>query len=224
MQTTIDTSALDKAIAIYKRARLNKTYSYCVNRALQNVTARAIGPTPKADGNRIAWIMGQVGTQIAYTDRKGRLKRYKTPKRVYDFANSFAARIINKRRKTVGKELLFGAEMDKEARKMVGARLRSVAFIKSGYLPALKLLSRLIDKPLRILKEGRVVGVDKGWAIAAPKGTAVTVGEVANNAKGASKVGFAAAQKAVLDTAADMTKWATEQHVKEARKAGFRAS
>lgn len=222
MNVSIDTSSLDRALKLYKQARKGKTYAYCVNRALQNVTARAIGPTPKADAAKIAWQMGQVGTQIAYRDRKGNLKRYKTPKRIYNFANSFAARIINKRLRDTGQKMVFGAEMEKRAKAMVGARLRSVAFIKSGYIPALALLSRLIDKPMRILRDGRVVGVPKGWAIPAPKGTAVTFGEVANNAKGASKVGVTAAQQAVNETARDMIGWATDRLREDARKAGLR--
>lgn len=224
MKVAIDTSSLDRALKLYKQARKGKSYAYCVNRALQNVAGRAIGPTPKANPDKIAATMASVTwMDIAYYDRKGNYKRRKRPKR-YSLYNSdsFAGRIINKRHKTKGEPLVWGDELQAEAKRMVAARIRAVNFIKSGWLPSYNKLSKLIDKPIRIKREGRIVGVEKGWAIPAPKGSAVTVGEIANNAQGAAKVATFAAEYAVNETARDMIGWATDRLREDARKSGLR--
>lgn len=218
----VDTKKLVEAIRLHRRIRKNRTYSYIANKAIQNVVGHAFKPTPKADAGRIAWQMGQVATKIGFVDRRGNWKRYKTPRRVYEFEGSFAARIINKRRRDAGKEMLFGKEMDSAARRMVGARLRSVAFIKSGWIPAFSQLSRLVGRAIRLKPDGKVVGVDKGWAQPAPKGTEVAVASAFNNAKGAGRVGIAALQASVNYVAADMIRWATDELRKGAREAGFR--
>lgn len=223
MNINIDASQLIKALKIYRIARKDKSYSYIVNRALQNVCGMVIKPTPKADAGKIAREMGQAGTVIAYKTRSGAYKKYKKPRRLWgQFEGTFAARIINKRLRMKGEPMLFGAEMEKKALRMVNARLRSIAFIKSGWLPAFEHFSKIIDKPLRIMKEGKVVGVPKGWAVSAPKGTAITKGIAANNAQGAEKVGTFAAEYAVNETARDMIGWSTDRLREDARKSGFR--
>lgn len=222
MNMQVDTSRLMRAINIHRRIRKDRTYSYITNRAIQNVIGHAFAPTPKADSNKIAWQMGQVSTKIAYVTRKGEWKRYKKPKKVYQFDDTLAARIVNARRRDSGKPMIFGKEMEENAKRLIAYKLRSVAFIKSGWIPAYNHFSRAIGRPTKYKGDGRVYGVPKGGATPAPKGTAVTVATAWNNARAAGKIGFAALQTSTNYVVRNMIEWATDELRKGARAAGFR--
>ena len=82
-------------------------------------------------------------------------------------SGSVAGRIINKRRGKRGEKGLYGDMMSAAVETMLAARLRSRAFIKSGWLMAVKALAPYAEKisvPSMGGGEVRVAGVPKGGA------------------------------------------------------------
>lgn len=136
------------------------------------VASRAIKHTEKASADHIATMLGQTGTQVGYLDKKGNYKRYKRARRVFSAEeNSFAARIINKRRHDAGEKPLFGDALVNAVRKLIMARVRSTSFIKSGWVWAVRELSKAVGyTPKGATGAGdatRARGAAKGYAIPA---------------------------------------------------------
>jgi hypothetical protein len=95
--------------------------------------------------------------------------------------------MINKRRAERGEKGLYGKEMAKMVKTVVAARLRSRAYIKSGWLPAIRALEPLVDMKWRrgAKPNDRTVkryGAVKGRAIPARPGFEVRA--VLENATG----------------------------------------
>jgi len=163
---TLDTRAFNQVL---KQAveQSSRSAAEAINFRMFNVLLKAIRLTEKASRERIAWQLGQVGTKAARSTKTG--KRLK--KRIAALReDSFAARIVNARRRDyAGPEyMLWGHALDDAARKLIAARQRSVAFIKSGWLWGLKIIARAIPGG------GRKGGADKDAKLyGQPKGTAL---------------------------------------------------
>jgi ribosomal protein S12 len=134
-----------------------------LNQRAMNVAGRAMNNTKMADKAQIQRTLGEVGRAITFKVLKsGRnAKRVMRGARLFAAANNRqggprAALIINARRAKKGLPGLEGREMESAIRKMVGAKLRSVGFKKSGYIPAIRALARGIDKPFYI---GKMQGI-----------------------------------------------------------------
>jgi hypothetical protein len=119
------------------------------------------------------------------------------------------------------------ADAKEVSRKIIAARLRSVAFLKSGWIPAIKRLWPIVkDKPRANRNEGgaRQYGQEKGSARPARDG-AICVAEIINSANGIEKIGPEAAQKAIDFVAADRAAYISRKMQETARRAAnqFRA-
>lgn len=84
-----------------------------------------------------------------------------------------AALLINWKRGQQGRAGLYGEAMKEAVKRFIGARTRTIAFIKSGWVPAIKTLSPLVKnksgaKPLD--PQARVYGKPKGSAKPATAG------------------------------------------------------
>ena len=134
------------------------------------IARRAVIETQKADG---AKIKGELGRGIVKKHQQVGMS-LRTVKRFSRFGLQvdvpLAALIINKRR---GKGRgLYGAEMTEAIRSMLAARMRSIAFLKSGWLPAIRALVGLADTRGAPRQESgpAQVGKAKGYAVPASEG------------------------------------------------------
>lgn len=146
-----------------------------VNGHALGVASQAIALTEKADSAKIEYVLGQTGTQLNYTKKGDRLlgrRRVKGKRILRD--DSFAARIVNKRRaQFAGQDyMLWGNALETAARKLIAARVRSTGFIKSGWIWALRDLSAVVRRrrATTIKEDVAVSKTRKGGAIVARVG------------------------------------------------------
>lgn len=111
-----------------------------VNGHALGVIHKAIELTQMADREKMEATLGKIGTQLNYT-KKGLVRKGKGKRGQALLAEgSFAARIVNARRRDfAGPDyMLHGNALMAAARKLIAARVRSRAFIKSGFLWAMR--------------------------------------------------------------------------------------
>ncbi len=158
-----------------------RTYPEFINGHLLAIASKAIPATDKANADQIAHEMGQIGTKVVRSRKTGQLKK---GRRIYATGDTMAARIVNARRKRQGLPLVWGAELDREAKYEIARRLRAVAFIRSGWIYAVRTLSRLVGyKTARPNQDVRMSGQAKGYARPAQRVFNSTCeGEIANTA------------------------------------------
>ena len=110
-----------------------------VNQAAFNVAVKAVKETKKADRDKIAHKLGQIGTTLALS-KKGKFKRRKG--RLYGSVlvteDSYAAKLVNWFRKKHGLEMLHGEKLLQEAGKLITNRRRGVGMIAAGWLYAIR--------------------------------------------------------------------------------------
>lgn len=143
-------------------ARSSRTFPQFLNGQALRMASFAVESTEKADPNKIAWALGQVN-RVFSNKKTG--KALKTPRRVYSSAKSLSLyKIVNWRRARVGLPGLGGKAMSKPARKLRAAALRSTSFIASGWIYAVRGLSRLVGyEGVARPKSARMTGSEKGW-------------------------------------------------------------
>lgn len=171
----------------------SRTYPQFLNGQALRLASFAIQHTEKADANKIAWTLGQ--TDRRYVNKRTG-KTLKTPRRV--FGNSAASlnlyRIVNWRRVRAGKEPLGGKAMSKPARAFRAASLRSTSFIASGWVTAVRGLSRLAGYSDRTsVKLPKTSGAQKGFVNPATPAinseVSCTIGNTALLAESARRTG-----------------------------------
>lgn len=110
----------------------------------------------------------------------------------------------------------FTKEMAREvSKKIIAGRLRSVAFLKAGWLPAIRtLFPRVRNKPFVRMTAGgaKQYGRDKGSAVAA-RPTANPFAEIVNSAEGIEKIGRPALARAMAKVTADMLSYIAQRNV-----------
>ena len=177
----VNTTEFDATLRRYQALSRRDPKKICDTKAFF-IARRAVIETPKADKAAIKGDLGRVSS--GDRDAKGRyagkgkgvsrilslrmVKRYS--RFGLEVQAPLAALIINKRR---GKGRgLHGAAMTEAIRAMIAARLRSIAFLKSGWLPAIRALVGLADTRGAPRQEAAPiqVGVAKGYAIPAKEG------------------------------------------------------
>lgn len=133
---TIDTREF-KAAAEALWLKSSRTFPGFVNGQMLKVASEAIKATDKADRQSIERELGAFGK-----DSGGKSFRIKKS----DWARlegTFAAKIVNARLRARGEKTIWGRALGAAALKLIAAKKRSVAFIKSGWIPALRDLSTL---------------------------------------------------------------------------------
>lgn len=191
----------------------SRTYPEVANGQSLAFASRAIRATEKASANEIAVELGQIATQRRVSKKTGRVSF----RRIFRTDTSSLAHIIvNWRRRKQGQNAIWGDELDEKAKRLIGARLRAVAFIKSGWIYAIRTLSRAVgygDRRDRIGRgeTARMSGQPKGFA--RPARTAISslvVCEIGNTAlishdgRNPLPVAERGAQRAMQETIADM--------------------
>ena len=138
-------------------------------------------------------------------------------------------RIINARMKKRGEKGLYGDTMAKMAATVLGARLRSRAFLKSGWLWAVKKLAPYAEKIGTTSTRGaRAIGKAKGDAIPATQGWRVsakiinTVSAAWDKREGAAEVAVPALQRAIDFESKSMLEYVERKLNQSAGLAGIR--
>lgn len=139
-------------------------------------------------------------------------------------------RIINKRRGAKGEKGLYGKEMAKMVATVKAARLKARAFLKSGWLWAIKQLEPYAEKPgaPRVDRSAKAIGMAKGSAIPARQGFRVvakiinTVTAKWDKRDGAAKIAEPALQKAFDFEEKSMLDYIERKLKKSAGQAGIK--
>lgn len=119
-----------------------------------------------------------------------------------------AAILVNKQLKTKGKKGLSGKEMGTAIKKFINKRISSINFLRSGWLPAIKILQTAIQRgDITFSKKfqppvNRVVkqrGKDKGNAVYARSNTDRCYAEIENSVQGSNGISTPDVQKRLMD-------------------------
>ena len=163
-----------------------------VNTAMFYAARGSVRGTPKADAQAIRQELGVVGKkeigQKIRILKSGRVKRGRmVTEKVYASSDvdgvSFAEAILRAREAKKGTKRLSHDEMLAAVQKFVANRLRSVAFLKSGWLPAIARLGAAIGQTAR--GAGKMYQNAKGSGTPAKQGWSVRA--VIENAAGANR-------------------------------------
>ncbi len=152
------------------------------------VCAKAIPATKKASRQDIEYQLGKIGTQFKVT-KSGKLSRTRTGAFKRGDAllreDSLAARIIQSRIRKAGAVdfMLHGEALIRAARKLISARVRSIGFIRSGFISAMQDFSRYAFGASRPSRDGvLVVGAKKGKGTPAKKAAGMMKATIENSA------------------------------------------
>ena len=145
-----------------------KNMSDVVNKKLFYVAKRAVWYTHTANAAAIARELGQnvtaaKGKRAGSVTMKGQ-SLFNNRKNKDGTEESLAERLVNFYRVKLGKKGLSGEKLKKAAQAMVGARLRSIGFIKAGWIAArdsLKRQAKIMSSP-----EGTLAGGTKRSGVA----------------------------------------------------------
>ncbi len=211
---TIDTSQMFRAIAEYRGAT-HKDWGEIVNRAAVNVALRTAQGTKKADASAIRDLENQPWWPrfIAKYFRD----------RGHTFVKTSSAKKFggSKSNKSTVRHFVKGssytvAEARALSRRIIAARVRGITFIRSGWIPAIRLLAPFAKVHLRVT-DAKQRGSDKGGATPAKVAINPTA-YIFNSVKGAGIVGPAALQSAVSFVAKDMIEYARKKMIETARR------
>ena len=147
--------------------------------------------------------------------------------------SALIGKMINKRRGIRGEKGLYGKEMSKAVGMVLAARRRSIAFLKSGWLPAIRILAGVVKQKRGVARADRsskIYGVPKGTATAAVNGFRVRA--VIENAANATrdnkdaliKYGEPALQKAFAFETQSMIDYMERKLKTAANSVGIRTS
>lgn len=158
----IERKEFDRTLRVYRQYSKKDPATICNTKALF-ITRGAILETPKADKRSIVRELGRI---IKRGKNKGKLKL----KSGTEHDAPLAALIINKRRGP-GRGL-YGAAMEEAVRAMLAARMRSIGFLKSGWIAAIRILLPFANRrgAPRQDRSAQQVGTAKGNATPAREG------------------------------------------------------
>ena len=189
-----------------------------------NVAIESVRQTDRANRQQIAQVLGATGQAISFKTvsrgkNKGKVRM--TKGLLQTAANSFAARILGKRFKETKSWGIKGDTMEQRIHNFIQARMRSAAFIASGWIGARNALFSVVKKkPAKMasLANARQYGQPKGKArpatfslrsliVAQIENTALMQHMARLPATGGNPMPLATAglQKALNVAAADMT-------------------
>ena len=177
----LDTKEFDRALQLAVTYS-DRTYPQVANGQGLALAKRAMTHTEKASADKIALFLGQIATQKKVS-KKGKVSF----KRIFQKEDSVAHRIVNALLRKQGKPMVWGDELNARARRMIGGRLKSAAFIKSGWIYVIRGLSRLVgygdDREKGNPAGARMTGQAKGYVKPATSTlSGVVTCEIANTA------------------------------------------
>lgn len=201
-----------------------------INSRLLFVILKSIQMTAKANRAQIERELGQIGADQKFT-KSGRIKSSRRVLR----EDSFAARIVNARRRDyAGPDfMLWGNALEEAARKLIAARVRSAAFIKSGWVGALRFIAPFVKgRKTSPDKDAKIFGRPKGYATPARPAQSLITATAENRAlltggrfqspgqHNPLPVAEAGLRKALASEQAEMTRHLREKLMQTAKQAG----
>jgi hypothetical protein len=173
LQIKVDTREFDRALKELAR-EAQKSLPEVVNDQAFRLANEALDRTKRANSGKMLSELGRkvASYKFASYNKKGKQRIYKKPARVYsEWEDTLMARIIQRRRKNMGKPPLWGSDLGEAAKSVINARMKSTGFAASGWLPAIRKLGWAARKKgydaagSRRTRGGvHVKGVDKGGA------------------------------------------------------------
>jgi len=226
-----------------------KNMSDVANKKLYYVARRAVWYTKTANASAIARELGQnvtaaKGKRAGSVTMKGQ-SLFNNRKNKDGTEESLAARLVNFYRVKLGKRGISGERLEKAARALVGARLRSIGFIKAGWIAArdaMKKQAKIMTAPEGTLAGGtKRAGVARlGGAMASKPDRNKAFASIWNQASYGSKpnqrrggepyghdealqkYGLPALEKAFREETADTMRELEKEMRKSAHAAGFK--
>lgn len=230
---TWDQSVFDSTLKDYSQVS-KRTHQVIVNTKAFYVARKAVWFTHKADIQRVKNALGQI-ISVNRITKAGKIAKRKTViLKQGRGAAPLAALMISKRLASAGKRSPFygrsrsagAAAMTRMVMKLMRARARSVAFLKSGWLPAIKKLAPYADKGSKppIDNAAKIIGRDKGTAKPAlattnPVAEIINLATTRRDRKGALvKYGAPGLQRAFDDEAKSMVSYIEAKMAKDAAR------
>jgi hypothetical protein len=215
----VDHTQFDRALTQYLKVS-KKGLREILNRKAAIIASSASRNTKRADREKIQSDLGRFVT-VQETTKKGTTRNRRALQLNTRKGHSapLAELIINKRRARVGEKGLEGAELSAAVRKMIAGRLRSVSFLASGWLPAVRDLLPFIEQKsgLKVDRSARWYGRPKGAGFPAKLSIApfaVIENRIAKAGAGQRYI-EAGLQKAVNDETRSMGEYIEKQLAKE---------
>jgi len=198
MSQAWDQSKFDAVLLAYLKVT-SRTVAVALNTKAMFVARNAALVTFKTPKEKIGTELGRV-IRTPHTTRTGRTVMRRSIELTMGRSNEapLAALILNMRRGKEGKAGLYGKEMAKAIRALLATRLRSIAFIKSGWLTAVRVLVNAGAS--RTGQPGsdsavRQYGQPKGDAVPANEAMQQQFATITNNAVGRDVKSNAALEK-----------------------------
>jgi len=222
MSVKINQAAFSRQLRRYAKVN-RRSFKEIVNAKALDMAYQALKHTDAANAGAIEYKLGAIGNKVSKSRKTGQLRK---GKRILK-ADSFAARIVNSRRKKAGKALIWGKELEKAAQKLINMRVKAVRFLKSGWMPAIKKLSYAVERRDRRpwpkgLSKGKAR--PKGWGRPA-KGELKPEAWVANSATNNSRLAIskieAGLSRGMAASVADMAIYIEKKLGRNYKKAGF---
>jgi len=136
-----------------------------INVTMLKIVTTSYKLTRVADRAKIERRLGITAYKTSISKKTGKYVRRKAV--ITGLEETVAYRIVQKRAQEAGAPLTT-KQADTAARRMIGAILRSVGFIRSGWIPAIQKLSRIVparDRTDGGAKRSEVKGRPKGYVI-----------------------------------------------------------
>jgi hypothetical protein len=168
-----------------------RTYDAFINGQGLRVASFAVRETEKANAAKLKASLWSLygGKESAgegkkiYKNQYGSFSRRASRWSKAGGAKPMVYLLVNAARRARGEKRLAGAEMSRAAKKLVGARVRAVAFIKSGWVWSIRTLSAAVGYSARAGGAASVSGKPKGYAKPARRAINSTVTcEIGNTA------------------------------------------
>ena len=169
----VDTKEFEAAIRMLS-ARTGKSLPDLVAKKLYYTARRAVWYTKIASFFKISQELGQNIETVKSGKRKGslRMKKFSTFNTARTASAPLAAILVNFYRAKTGRKGVYGKEMKKAVQKFVGARMRSIGFVKAGWIAARDAMKRKAG--IKGEPEGTLMGGTKRRGVARLGGAGIS--------------------------------------------------
>lgn len=186
MRIRVNMSEFEATLRRYREFSRRTPEQICNTKAFF-IARRATRETPKAKRlaaklmRNIVTDRKEIGQRFSF--KNGKLR--KGQKIYHKFTAPLAALIVNARRAKAGEPGLYGADMEHAIGELIAARNRSIAFLRSGWIPSIKRLEPLADTRGRPRQDqsAKQFGREKGYANPSPSDTWFAKTIIANTAE-----------------------------------------
>lgn len=226
MSFRIDTREFDRVLRLYMQ-HSRRDWAQIINTKAYFIARRATATTKKADAREIRKLRDRavIGTGIRF--RKGKAKPVTIRE---DISATRAAKILQAERRKAGEPPVSRKDLPQAVKRFIAGRLRSISYIKSGWIPAIRRLEPLADLASRPRQDtsAKQFGRPKGGATPA-RNLWRTMVQIFNEAwtrkqgdKGLRKYGRAGLQAAFDHELRSMREYVERKFLQRINRLGIR--